>query len=56
MKLDLEDKIILDEIQQKAETLSALLKEKEYGFTTWHMAVRYQMEQLHRIIGDVLGK
>ena len=39
-----------DALQEKAEKLIALLKERETGMFTWHMMLNEQLKEIHDIL------
>lgn len=46
----------LDEIQQEAEKLLALLKDRQPGLSTWNEFMQERLQSLHGLISQVLGK
>lgn len=46
----------LDELQQEAEKLVALLKDRQPGLMTWGMFLRDRLTRLHGLISTALGK
>jgi len=46
----------LDELQQEAEKLVALLKDRQSGLMSWNMLMKERVESIHNMTGEVLGK
>ena len=46
----------LDELQQRAERLVVLLKDRHPGLMTWNMIFREWLQSLHKIVSQVLNE
>ncbi len=48
--------IDLDELQQEAEKLLALLRDRQPGLMSWHGFLDERLRNIHTITSKVLGK
>jgi len=46
----------LDELQNEAEKLVSLLKDKQTGLMSWNFLLRDRLEKLHELTSEALGK
>jgi len=47
---------VLDELQQEAEKLLALLKDRQIGMMTWDDFMRERLQKIHALTSRALGK
>ena len=48
--------INLDELQQEAEKLVSLLKDRQPGLMTWNEFIQERLQNLHRLTSQALDK
>lgn len=48
--------INLDDLQRETEKLSGLLKDRQPGLITWNEALREQLQKMHQLTAQALGK
>ncbi len=48
--------INLDELQQEAEKLLVLLKDRQMGMMTWDDFMRERLQKIHTLTSKALGK
>ncbi len=50
------DIITYDELREKAEKLVALLKERQTGYSTWHMLLNISLQEFHDLLCPLFKK